>query len=137
MLMGSNDRAIDRVHRPVQLASGSGLLVDGRKEALPDAGFLPAIEAAGHGAPRTRAFGHIAPGSTGTQQPHDAVEEASMVQSRLAGLRFLRGKQRLEPLPWRIRAFFVFHPDEWTSPVRVCKHALAFLPDACYSILAS
>jgi hypothetical protein len=36
----------------------------------------------------------------------------------------LRRKQRLEPLPWRVREVFVFHTDECTSPVGVCKHAL-------------
>jgi putative transposase len=47
-----------------------------------------------------------------------------MVQSRSTGLRFLRWKQRFEPLPLRICQFFAFHTDECTPSVRVCKHAL-------------
>jgi hypothetical protein len=39
-------------------------------------------------------------------------------------VRFLRRKQRLEPLPWHVCQFFAFHADECTPPVRVCKHAL-------------
>jgi hypothetical protein len=40
-------------------------------------------------------------------------------------LRFLRRKQRLEPLPLRVGKFFSFHTGECTQPSRVCKHALA------------
>jgi hypothetical protein len=42
-------------------------------------------------------------------------------------LRFWRWKQRLEPLPWRVGAFFAFHTGECTPPARVCKHALVGL----------
>ena len=124
MLVGSNDRAIDRVHGPVDLALGIGLLLHGLKETLPDTRFAPAIETAGHRAPRTRAFRHIAPRGTGAQHPQDAVEDASMIQSGSTRLRFLRWKQRLEPLPLRIGEFFAFHTGECTPPARVCKHAL-------------
>src|SRR5688572_28823410 len=47
-----------------------------------------------------------------------------MVQSRSSRLRFLRRKQRLEPLPLRVCMFFSFHTDECTPPVRACTHAL-------------
>ena len=47
-----------------------------------------------------------------------------MLQSGATRLRFLRWKQRLEPLPWRVGAFFAFHTGECTPPARVCKHAL-------------
>src|SRR5688500_16650647 len=49
-----------------------------------------------------------------------------MVQSRSSRLRFLRRKQRLEPLPLRVCKFFSFHTDECTPPVRVCTHALVY-----------
>jgi hypothetical protein len=39
-------------------------------------------------------------------------------------LRFLRGKQRLEPLPLRVGEFFAFHTDSCPPPARVCQHAL-------------
>ena len=44
MLVGSNDRAIDIVNGPVDLALGIGLLLHGLKETLPDTRFAPAIE---------------------------------------------------------------------------------------------
>ena len=124
MLVGSHDRAIDIVHGPVDLARGIGLLRHGLKETLPETRFAPAIETAGHRAPRTRAFRHIAPRGTGAQHPQDAVEDASMIQSRSTRLRFLRWKQRLEPLPLRVGEFFAFHTGECTPPARVCKHVL-------------
>jgi hypothetical protein len=124
MLVGSNDRAIDIVHGPVDLALGIGLLLHGLKETLPDTRFAPAIETAGHRAPRTIAFRQIAPRGTGAQHPQDAVEDASMIQSGSTRLRFLRWKQRLEPLPLRVGEFFAFHTGECTPPARVCKHAL-------------
>jgi hypothetical protein len=42
------------------------LLLYRLKETLPETGFLPAIEAAGHGAPTILARGHIPPWGTGT-----------------------------------------------------------------------
>ena len=128
MLVGSNDRAIDIVHGPVERALGLGLLLHGLKETLPETRFAPAIETAGHRAPRTIAFRQIAPRGTGAQHPQDAVEEASMIQSGSTRLRFWRGKQRLEPLPWRVGEFFAFHTGECTPPARVCKHALVVNP---------
>ena len=124
MLMGSNDGAIDIMNVPVESTFGIGLLLDGLQEMLPDAGFSPAIEAARHGTPRPKALGQIPPGGTPTQYPQDATDDASMVQRRSSGLRFLRRKQRFDPLPLRVGQFFSFHIDECTRPVRVCKHAL-------------
>ena len=127
MLMGSHDRAIDIMNVPVDFALGIGLLLYRLKETLPDTGFLPAIEAAGHGAPTTIALGQSPPWGTGTENPQDAFDDASMVQSRSTRLRFLRRKQRLELLPLRVCKFFSFHADECTPPVRVCKHALGLV----------
>jgi hypothetical protein len=116
MLMRSNDRAIDIVNVPVESALGIGLLLDSLKERLPDTGFLPAIEAAGHGAPTPIALGQIPPGGTRTEYPQDAADDASMIQSRATSLKFLRQKQRFKPLPLRVGQFFSFHTDECTPP---------------------
>ena len=125
MLMGSNDRAINIMNVPVDFALGIGLLLHCLKEMLPETGFLPAIEAARHGAPTPIAPGQITPWSTGAQNPQDAMDDALMGQSRSTRSRFLRRKQPLKPLPWRVGQFFSFHTDECTLSVRVCKHALA------------
>jgi hypothetical protein len=79
MLMSANDRAIDIVNRPVHLASGIRLLLNGLKQTLPEASSTPAIEAAGHGAPGTIAFWQLTPGDTGAQQPQEAVDNPLMV----------------------------------------------------------
>src|SRR5262245_44533037 len=133
MLMGSHDRAIDIVHGPGDLARGLGLLLHGLKETLPETRFAPAIETAGHRAPRTIACRQSAPRGTNAQHPQDAVEEAAMIQSGSTRVRFLRWKQRLEPLPLRVGACFAFHTGECTPPARVCKHALAFTWKGSYS----
>jgi hypothetical protein len=69
MLMRSNERAIDIVTVPGDFALGIGLLLHRLQETLPETGFLPAIEAAGHGAPTPIALGNITPGGTGTENP--------------------------------------------------------------------
>src|SRR4030095_7336939 len=96
MLVGSNDRAIDIVNGPVDLALGIGFLLHGLKETLPDPRFAPAIETAGHRAPRPIAFRQIAPRGTGAQHPQDAVEDASMIQSGATRLGFLGWMHGLE-----------------------------------------
>jgi hypothetical protein len=108
----------------MHLTRGLGLRWDGLTEAWPETGFAPTLDAAGHRAPGAIACREIAPGGAGAQQPHEAIEDHSMVRSGPAGCGFLRGKQRLEPLPWRVGEFFSFHTSECTPPSRVCKHAL-------------
>ena len=102
MLMSSDDRAIDIMNGLVYLARSIRWLVDGFKEAVPDAGFAPAIEATGHRPPSAISCRQIAPGSTRTQKPQNTIDSASMVGSRSTRFRLLREKQRLEPLPLRV-----------------------------------
>jgi hypothetical protein len=93
MLMRSDDGAIDQVHRPLQLASGLGLLLQGREEVREDAGALPAVEAARDGAPRTIPFGPISPGSASTEDPEEAIEDRAVVMGGSPDLRFLGWEQ--------------------------------------------
>jgi hypothetical protein len=65
VLMGPDHGAIDVVQIPIQLAARLGLLLDGVKHRLPEAGPLPSVEATGHGAPGPIAYGQIAPGCPG------------------------------------------------------------------------
>ena len=95
MLVGSHDRAIDIVPRPMQLPCDIGLLLDGIKEALPETGFAPAIKAARHRTPRTIAFREVAPGGAGAEEPENAVEDAAVVSGWAASVRFLWRKQGL------------------------------------------
>ena len=88
MVMRSNDRAIDIMNRPVALTLGIGWLLHGIKEALPDAGIAPSIEAADHRAPGDITFGQVAPGSAGTPHPQHAVEDAAIIRSGSTRLKF-------------------------------------------------
>jgi hypothetical protein len=85
--MGSDHGAIDVMQVPVQLASGIGLRLHRRQELALDARPLPAIEAAGHGTPRTIALGEIAPGSAGAEHPQDAIDDRAMVLGFWGGSR--------------------------------------------------
>ena len=95
MLVGSYDRAIDIVHRPIQLPRSIGLLLDGLKEPVPEPSLAPAIKAARHRTPRTIAFREIAPGGAGAEEPENAVEDAAVVSGWAASVRFLWRKQGL------------------------------------------
>jgi hypothetical protein len=122
--MGSDHGAIDIMHIPVQLAMGVGLGLHCREELLPDASPLPAVEAAGDRAPRAIALGQIPPGSPGAQNPENAIEDTSMINSRSTGLGFLWREQRLEPLPLRIGQVSSVHTHQYNDVNRVCKHTL-------------
>jgi hypothetical protein len=80
---------------PVQLRCGVGLLLDRGTEASPDACLAPAVEAAGNGGPAAIALGQVTPRGTGTEEPQEAVHEASVVSGWAASMRFLRRKQGL------------------------------------------
>jgi hypothetical protein len=97
--MGADGSAIDEVQLPIKLAGGIGLLGERIKEALEDAGFLPAIEAAGHRAPGAIALGQVPPGGPGTQDPQEAVQDAPVIDRRPTRARCLGREQRLQPLP--------------------------------------
>ena len=100
--MGSDDGAIEIMKVPVELALRVGLGLHGREKLRPDPRPLPAVEAAGHGAPWAIALGQIPPGRPSAQNPENAIEDASMINRRPAGLGFLWGEQRLQPLPLRL-----------------------------------
>src|SRR5207244_11441955 len=71
---------------------GVGLLLDRGKEASPDACLAPAVEPAGNGGPAAISLGQITPRGTGTEEPQDAVQDASVVSGWAASMRFLDRK---------------------------------------------
>lgn len=109
---------------PVQLASGISLGLHRREELRPEPRPSPAVETAGHGTPRTVPLGQIPPGNSGAQYPENAIEDASVIDGRSAGLRFLWREPRLEPLPLRIRQVSSVHTRQHHDLNRVCKHTL-------------
>jgi hypothetical protein len=90
VLVRADDGAIDIVDLPVQVLGGVGTLLDRRTEASPETRLAPAGEAAGAGGPAAIPLGEVAPWGTGTDEPQDAVQEASMVSRGAAWVRFLR-----------------------------------------------
>jgi hypothetical protein len=99
MLMGADDGAIAIMAHPIHLACGLGLLWQGVQDLREDPSLLPAVETAGHRAPWPLALGQITPRRPGTQEPPHAIEDAPMVDSGSADLRFLGWKEWLQPLP--------------------------------------
>ena len=95
VLVRADDGAIHKVDIPVQVPCGIGLLLDRGKEASPDACFAPAVEAAGDSGPAAIPLGEVPPGGTRTEDPENAVEEASVVSGGAASMWFLRRKQGL------------------------------------------
>jgi hypothetical protein len=67
MLVGANDRAIDTMLLPIDLACGIALLLQGREDTLPYSGFHPSIKAARDGAPRAIPFRQISPRRSGIE----------------------------------------------------------------------
>jgi hypothetical protein len=95
MLVRADHGAIDVVDIPIEVLGSVGTLLDRRKEASPDTCLAPTVKAAGDGGPAAIPLGEVAPWGTGTDDPQDAVQEASMVSRWAASVRFLRRKQGL------------------------------------------
>jgi hypothetical protein len=68
-----------KVALPIELDSGIGLLLDHVEQLLEHAGFLPAIEAAGHRAPGAIALRQALPGGDGAQRPQHPIENTAMI----------------------------------------------------------
>jgi hypothetical protein len=99
MLVGSYDRPIDKMEVPVELACRIGLLLDGGKKPVPDAGLAPAVKTARYRLPGAIALWQITPRRPGAEEPQDAIKNATVICSRTASLRFLGGQQWLQSLP--------------------------------------
>jgi hypothetical protein len=93
MLVRADHGAIHLVDIPVKVLGGVGTLLACSQEASPDACLAPAVETAGDGGPAAIPLGEVAPWGTGTDDPQDAVQDASMVSCWTACRGFLRRKQ--------------------------------------------
>jgi hypothetical protein len=82
MLVGADDDAIDAMHLPIELAGGSGLLLQCVKQVLEDASLPPAVEAARHRPPGAIALRQVVPGGARAETPQHPIEEAAMVDGR-------------------------------------------------------
>lgn len=95
VLVRADDGAIPVVDIPGQLRCGVGLSLDRSQEASPEARLAPAGEAAGDSGPAAIPLREVTPRGTGTDDPQDAVQDASVVSGGAASVWFLRRKQGL------------------------------------------
>src|SRR5262245_22867944 len=89
VLVRADDGAIHIMDIPIEPPRSVTLLLHCGKEAGPDACFAPAIEAAGNGRPGAIPLGQIAPWGPCTDDPQEAVQDASVVGGWAACVRFL------------------------------------------------
>ncbi len=82
--MGFDVTAVQCGHVPVQIALLLRLGLQALQSLLPDALLCPPVEAGGTSRPGAVARGNISPGSAGTQDPEDAVDDGAMVFVRVA-----------------------------------------------------
>jgi hypothetical protein len=99
VLVGANDRGIDKVQIPVDLAPRVSFNLKGREDAVPNTRSTPAIEAARHRSDRAVALRQIAPGGAGAVDPHHAAHHPAVIVIGSARARLLRRQQRLKPTP--------------------------------------
>ncbi len=97
--MRSNNRAIDGVLLPINLAFGISLLLERFEHSLPHASFDPAVEAACHGTPRPISLWQVSPGRTGSHDPEDGIEDQAMILGWTSDFWFLWWQQRSQLLP--------------------------------------
>jgi hypothetical protein len=124
MLVRSDAGTIDHVDGPIEAARSLGLLLHRLQETLAEPRTPPAVDTAGHGAPRPLPFRQIPPGGAGTQEPEDAVEDGAVVMGRSPHMGCLGWEQGLEPLPWLVRQIASVHTLAYTEESRICKPTL-------------
>ncbi len=124
MLMGSNDRAIDGVLLPIDLACGITLLLQGAEDSLPYSRFLPPIKSACHRAPRAIVLGEVSPRGSRSQNPHHSIDDQTMIVCWTASLWLLGRQQGAQLFPLLIRSFSSSHP---FSLLAFCKHSLVLV----------
>src|ERR1019366_6028820 len=103
MLMGSNNRAINRVLLPIDLSISVTLLLQRVQYPLPNSGLLPPIKTTGHRAPRTIIVGKISPRRASSQDPEDPIDDQTMIVCCTTNFWLLGRQQGVQLLPLLIR----------------------------------
>lgn len=109
VLMGTDDRAVREMERPVQASVRVGLALHFRQDAVTDPGSLPAIEPTGNRLPRAIALWQHAPVGASAHDPKDVVDDDAVVRGGTAGVGLVWWEQRTRLLPLRIRQVGMFH----------------------------
>lgn len=92
--MDAYNRTVDHLHLAIVG------LDHGIHQAIPNSGLAPTVEPIVGGRVRPVALRQVAPGSAGTQDPKDAVENTAVL-ARLAASAVL-GKKRFDDTPFEI-----------------------------------
>jgi len=114
MLMRLNDRAVDMMEAPIQVARRVGLLLQVGQDSIPDAGSSPAIQAGRNGLPRTVLRGQVTPRRSRADQLQQAIEDTAVVLRRPTTSRALGREQRPQPLPLVVGKVSSVHTPEST-----------------------
>jgi hypothetical protein len=101
MLMRPDNGAVDEVAVPIQVSARIRLLLESSQDPIPDARFLPTVEATGNGLPGAVALGQIAPGSARLENPQDAIDDPPVVMAGTTDPRFVWWEKLLQALPLR------------------------------------
>ena len=105
MLVRAYECAVHEVDFPLDLALLCRFRLHLLEDLLPQPPFAPAVEASVNRLPWPIPLRQVAPRSTRSQDPQNAVDDLAMVRSRPTGFWLLRWKQRLNLLPFFIRQF--------------------------------
>lgn len=103
--MCPNDRAIDEVHRPVELTFPVSFSLQGCPDLLPKAFGRPAPEPAGDRGPFAEALWDVAPRRTCSEHPKDATDDGTVLQIWTSQTK-AGWQEGLQTLPVFIRDFF-------------------------------
>jgi hypothetical protein len=108
---------------PVQLAGRVSLGLNGRKDAVPEASVLPAVEPCGHAGGRSIARGQVGPGSAGAQDPQNAVDHGAVVVAWTTTLASFGGaarwEQRLDARPLAVSQVSSMHSGSIPKGLRI------------------
>jgi hypothetical protein len=99
VLVRPDDGGIQIVLLPIELAANIRLLLKRLKDALPDTGSSPTVEACGSRLPGAVFVGQVPPGSARPVDPKNGIKESAVTLRGTAASWFLRWKQRLQSLP--------------------------------------
>src|SRR5215207_2026751 len=126
MLVGSHRRGVNEMDLPIHIALHIQSSLQLSKHLVPDAGLAPTLETAVDRGPLAVPFGHISPGCTRSQHPHNSVQELSMILCWSSTFRFYFRKQRFHPFPLFIREVAsVSHATKFNYPFAFCIQTLA------------
>src|SRR5579872_2779935 len=136
VLMSANDRAINAVLLPINLAFGIGLLLQRFQHPLPYSCLHPSIKAVGDRLPRPISLRQVSPRRSRSHNPENPIQNQSMIVCWTTHRWFLRWQQGSQLLPLLIRQFSSFHAPFYRH-LAICEQALGWTrPEGWYVVTA-